>query len=211
VRPDGSVPRTDLRSRRFVSLDSLRWIIAHRAVTPWFLIRYWRFVRFRIAHPHIVVLGLLFLDRGVTITARRGYGRLVLEGFTHIGAGTAIRCHEGTMRIGAKCVIGRNVSINGYLDVDIGATTMIADNVYIADFDHRFDAIDIPIKDQGIVQSRVQIGRDVWLGTKTTVVRGVLIGDGAVIGANAVVTRDIPALGVAVGIPARVVRTRGHR
>ncbi|HYU66336.1 MAG TPA: acyltransferase, partial [Jatrophihabitantaceae bacterium] len=78
------------------------------------------------------------------------------------------------------------------------------------DFDHRYSDLDVPIKDQGIVKSPVRIGNDVWLGTKTTVVRGVRIGDGAVIGANAVVSRDVPAYGVAVGIPARVVHDRRH-
>jgi acetyltransferase-like isoleucine patch superfamily enzyme len=189
----------------------LRWVVAHRAVTPWFLIRYWRLARLRITHPNVIVLGLVFLDRGVTLQAQAGYGRLILGRFTHIGAGTALRCHEGTLRIGEKCIIGRNVSINCYLDVEIGATAMIADHVYIADFDHRFDDLDTPIKDQGIVKGRVAIGRDVWVGTKSTVVRGVRIGDGAVIGANSVVSRDVPALGVAVGSPARVVRTRGRR
>jgi len=183
-------------------------VIAHRAFTPWFLIRYWRFLRFRVANPNVIVQGLVFLDRGVTIQARPGYGRLILGSWIHIGAGSAIRCHEGTMRIGDKCIIGRDVSINCYLDVDIGAASMIADWVYIADFDHRFDDLQVPIKDQGIVKDRIRIGRDVWIGTKSTVVRGVRIGDGAVVGANSVVTRDLPARGIAVGSPARVVRTR---
>ena len=201
-------PPPQPRSARFLTRASLRWVIAHRAFTPWFLIRYWRFLRFRVANPNVIVQGLVFLDRGVTIQARPGYGRLILGSWIHIGAGSAIRCHEGTMRIGDKCIIGRDVSINCYLDVDIGAASMIADWVYIADFDHRFDDLQVPIKDQGIVKDRIRIGRDVWIGTKSTVVRGVRIGDGAVVGANSVVTRDLPARGIAVGSPARVVRTR---
>jgi acetyltransferase-like isoleucine patch superfamily enzyme len=108
-------------------------------------------------------------------------------------------------------VLGRNVSVNCYLDVEIGDSVLIADDVYISDFDHRFDDLTVPIKDQGIVKSRVRIGRDVWLGTKVTVARGVIIGDGAVIGANAVVTHDIPARAVAVGVPARVIKRRRSR
>jgi acetyltransferase-like isoleucine patch superfamily enzyme len=80
--------------------------------------------------------------------------------------------------------------------------------VYVSDFDHRTDDITRPIKDQGIVKSRVRVGDDVWLGAKVTVTRGVRIGRGAVVGANAVVTRDVPDYGVAVGVPARVIRTR---
>ena len=51
------------------------------------------------------------------------------------------------------------------------------------------------------------IGNNVWVGTKATILQGVTIGDNAVIGANAVVTRDIPANSIAVGAPARVVKT----
>jgi hypothetical protein len=64
------------------------------------------------------------------------------------------------------------------------------------------------IREQGVVVAPVRIGRNVWIGSKATVLKGVSIGDNAVIGANAVVTRDIPANAVAAGIPARVLRMR---
>jgi acetyltransferase-like isoleucine patch superfamily enzyme len=193
---------------RLFSLSSLRWVLRHRAWTPWYLARYWRFAMLRVRHPEVVTRGLVFLDRRVTITARRGAGRIVLGRWVHIGARTALRCHEGTLTVGDKSVVGRHVSVNCYLDVEIGDSVLVADDVYISDFDHRFDDLTIPIKDQGIVKSRVRIGRDVWLGTKVTVARGVTIGEGTVVGANAVVARDLPARVVAVGVPARVVKRR---
>ena len=203
------VPETDIwRSPRFLTLDSLRWVLRHHAYTPWYLVRYWRFLRFRLANPHVVTRGLVFLDRGVELYARRGHGRLVLGRWLHLGVGTALRCHEGTLSIGDKSVLGRDVSINCYLDVEIGAAALFADSVYISDFDHNFDNLDMPIKDQGIAKSRVRIEPDVWIGTKATVCRGVVIGAGSVIGANAVVSRDLPAYCVAVGSPARVVKDR---
>jgi acetyltransferase-like isoleucine patch superfamily enzyme len=110
--------------------------------------------------------------------------------------------------IGAKSVIGGGTVINSYLDVSIGEGALFADDVHITDFDHRTDRLDLPIKDQGIVTSPVRIGPDVWLGRGVTVLRGVDIGQGSVIGAHAVVTRDIPPYSVAVGAPARVVRSR---
>jgi acetyltransferase-like isoleucine patch superfamily enzyme len=54
----------------------------------------------------------------------------------------------------------------------------------------------------------VRIGPDVWLGTKVSVVRGVTIGQGCVVAANAVVNKDLPAYSVAVGVPAKVIRDR---
>lgn len=99
-------------------------------------------------------------------------------------------------------------SINSYLDVEIGAACIIADDVYIADFDHAYGSRELPVKDQGIVKVPVRIGDDVWLGTTVTVAKGVAVGDGCVVGANAVVTRDLPAYSVAVGAPAVIIRRR---
>ncbi|WAX57923.1 acyltransferase [Jatrophihabitans cynanchi] len=200
--------RVQLRSARFLTWASLRWVLRHRAYTPWYLVRYWRFFAFKVRNRHVITTGFVFLDRGVELYARRGYGRLILGRWIHLGVDTALRCHEGTLSVGDKCVLARDVSINCYLDVEIGDSTLIADNVYISDFDHNFADLTVPIKDQGIAKSRVRIGRDVWLGTKVTVARGVEIGEGSVVGANAVVTRDLPGHSVAVGVPARVIRDR---
>lgn len=197
-----------IRDARFLTLASLRWVIRHRAVTPWYLVRYWRFLRMRLANPGIVTRGMVFMDRGVEITVKRGYGRVVLGRWVHLGVGTALRCHEGTLAVGDKVVLGRDVSVNCYLDVEIGAATLFADDIYVSDFDHNFADLDVPIRDQGIAKSRVRIEPDCWLGTKVTVCRGVVVGHGSVIGANSVVTRDLPPYSVAVGAPARVVKSR---
>ncbi|PZS14192.1 MAG: acetyltransferase [Pseudonocardiales bacterium] len=196
------------RSARFCTLASLRWVLRNRAYTPWYLIRYWRFFGFKLRNPHVITTGFVFMDRGAEIYARRGYGRLVLGRWIHLGVRTAVRCHEGTLSVGDKGVLARDISINCYLDVEIGDCALIADYVYISDFDHQFADLEVPIKDQGIAKSRVRIGRNVWLGTKVTVARGVTIGEGAVVGANAVVTRDLPAYCVAAGMPARVIKDR---
>ncbi|MEO7262882.1 MAG: acyltransferase [Jatrophihabitantaceae bacterium] len=193
---------------RWLSVASLRWVLRHRAYTPWYLLRYWRFWRFKLANPHVVTTGFVFLGKNVELFARPGFGRLVLGRWVHLGDGTSLRCHEGTLRIGDKVVFGRNNVVNAYLDISIGAASIIADMVYVTDFDHVFADIERPIKDQGIVKSPVRIGADVWLANKVSVVRGTVIGDGCVVAANAVVTRDLPPYSVAVGVPARVVRNR---
>jgi acetyltransferase-like isoleucine patch superfamily enzyme len=201
-------PETELRSPRFVTLASLRWIVRHRAYTPWYLVRYWRFLLFRLRNRHVITRGMVFMDRGVELYARRGYGRLIIGRWVHLGVDTALRCHEGTLSVGDKTVLGRAVSINCYLDIEIGASVLFADDIYVSDFDHKFADLDVPIKDQGIAKSRVRIEPNVWVGTKVTVARGVVIGTGSVIGANAVVTHDLPPYSVAVGVPARVIKDR---
>jgi acetyltransferase-like isoleucine patch superfamily enzyme len=196
------------RSARFLTFASLRWVLRHRAYTPWYLVRYWRFLVLKLRNPHVVTRGFVFLDRGVEIECRRGYGRMILGRWLHLGVNTALRCHEGTLSVGDKAVLGRGVSVNCYLDIEIGAAALFADDIYVCDFDHKFTDLTIPIKDQGIAKSRVRIEPDVWLGTKVTVARGVVIGQGAVVGANAVVTHDLPPYSVSVGVPARVVKDR---
>lgn len=198
----------DPRQARFVTLASLRWVLRNRAYTPWYLVRYWRFCRFKLAHPHVVTTGFVFLGKRVEVVARPGYGRLVLGRWVHLGDGCSLRCHEGNLRVGDKVVFGRNIVVNAYLDVRIGAACILADLVYLTDFDHVFADVTVPIKDQGIVKSPVRIGSDVWLGTKVSVLRGTAIGDGSVIAANAVVTRDLPPYSIAAGVPARVIRNR---
>ena len=194
--------------RRFVSPESLRWALRHRAYTPYYLVRYWRFLRLRLRHPQVVTEGFVFLGKGVEISARRGYGRIVLGRWVHLGDLTRLRCHEGQLRIADKVVFGRDNTVNCYLDIEIGQATIVSDWVYICDFDHVTDDLDLPIKDQGIVKSPVRIGPDCWVGTKATVLRGSEIGRGCAVGAHAVVRGTADDFSVLAGVPARVIRIR---
>lgn len=198
----------DPRQARFLTVASLRWVVRHRAWTPYYLLRYLRFARLRLRHPDIVTEGFVFLGRGVELSTRRGYGRIVLGRWVHLGDRTALRAHEGTLRIGEKSVFGKENTVNCYLDIELGAATIVADWVYICDFDHRVDDLSKPIKDQGIVKSPVRIGPDVWVGTKVSILRGVTVGPGSVLAAHALVNRDVPAYAIVGGVPARVLRSR---
>lgn len=195
-------------SFRFLSPTSLRWVLRHGAWTPYYLVRYLRLLFLRLRQPSIILQGMVFLGRRVQLEARPGYGRLILGAFVHIGDDTALRSHEGTLRVGDKTVFGRSTIVNSYLDVEIGPGALIADFVYIGDFDHRTDDVGLPIKDQGIVKAPVRIGAGCWLGVKATVLKGCSVGDGAVVGANSVVTRHVPPFAVVVGAPARVIADR---
>jgi acetyltransferase-like isoleucine patch superfamily enzyme len=198
----------DPRQARFLTRDSLRWVIRNRAWTPWYLVRYWRFLVLRVRHPHIITEGFVFLGRRVEVHARRGYGRLVLGRWVHLGDENRLRVHEGTMRVGDKCVFGRDNTVNCYLDIEFGESTIVADWVYVCDFDHVYDDITVPIKDQGIVKSPVRIGADVWIGTKVSVLRGTDVGHGSVLAANAVVRGQVPPYSIVGGVPGRVLKDR---
>ncbi|MEU8225731.1 acyltransferase [Kribbella sp. NPDC048915] len=196
---------------RLLTVANLRWVVRHRAWTPYYLKRYWRFAWFRLRHPQVITEGFVFLGKRLEIVARPGHGRIVLGKWVHLGDETRLRAHEGTLRIGDKVVFARDVTVNTYLDIEIGASTLIADGTYICDFDHKTDDLDLPIKDQGLVKSPVRVGPDCWLATKVTITRGTDIGRGAVIGANSVARGNIPAYAIAAGVPAKVVGDRTAR
>lgn len=198
----------DPRQARFLTIASLRWIVRNRAWSWWYLVRYWRFFWFKIRNPHVITRGFVFLGKRVEVWARPGYGQLILGRWVHVGDENRLRCHEGVLTIGDKCVFGRDNTINCYLDTEIGAGTIVADWVYICDFDHVTDDIHTPIKDQGIVKSPVRIGADVWIGAKATVLRGASIGHGSVVAAHAVVRGSMPPFSIIGGVPARVLKNR---
>ena len=150
--------------------------------------------------------------------------RLASDAKFQIGAGcildydTTIEC-SGNLIVGERVIFGHHCTIGCKERIDIGDDCLLAEMISIRDHDHNFARTDIPIRAQGATAAPVVIGRDVWLGAKVTVLKGVTIGDGAIIGANAVVTRDIAPGAIAVGIPARVIKMRdgseisrkGHR
>jgi acetyltransferase-like isoleucine patch superfamily enzyme len=156
----------------------------------------------------VVFQGVVFTGKRVEFHARPAHGRLVLGPWCWIGNDNKLRAHEGQLTLGAKVVMGRDNVINTYLDVEVGATSILADWIYVCDFDHRYDRLDVPIKDQGIVKSPVRIGGDVWIGEKATVLRGVDIGHGSVVASHCLVNTDIPPFSIAVGVPVRVVKSR---
>jgi acetyltransferase-like isoleucine patch superfamily enzyme len=97
---------------------------------------------------------MLFTGKRVELRARPGHGRLVIGPWCWIGNDNKLRSHEGQLTLGAKVVLGRDNVVNSYLDVEVGDAAILADWIYVCDFDHRTDRLDIPIKDQGIVTSR---------------------------------------------------------
>ncbi|MFD4366446.1 acyltransferase [Rhodococcus sp. NPDC058521] len=200
--------RGDDEQTKFLTVASLKWVLANKAYTPWYLVRYYRLAKFRLANPHVILRGMLFLGKRVEIHATPELSRLEIGRWVHIGDGNAIRCHEGSLRIGDKVVFGKDNVVNTYLDIEIGASTLVADWCYITDFDHRMDDVTMPIKDQGIVKSPVRIGPDTWIAAKVSVLRNTRVGRGCVLGAHAVVKGDIPDFSIAVGSPARVVKNR---
>jgi acetyltransferase-like isoleucine patch superfamily enzyme len=108
--------------------------------------------------------------------------------------------------IGDRCLIGRGSGIVGHFSISIGNDVWTGHHVYITDQNHGYEDITIPISKQSQPERAVSIGDGSWLGHGSVVLPGVTIGQHVVIGANSVVTKDIPDFSVAVGVPAKVIR-----
>lgn len=147
---------------------------------------------------------------------------LMNEQFIEIGSQTMIGSHvalsagmvpgqqclsQPVVRIGDRCLIGRGSGIVGHFSIDIGDDVWTGHHVYITDQNHGYENIDLPISQQSMPEKPVRIGSGSWLGHGTVVLPGADIGEHVVIGANSVVTGVIPSFSVAVGAPARVVKS----
>ena len=110
------------------------------------------------------------------------------------------------IEIGNKSSIGVRAQIRGPLS--IGDNVMMGPEVVILTSNHRFDRLDITMDRQGSIIKPVKIGNDVWIGQRVMIMPGVKIGNGVIIAAGAVVTKDIPDYAVVGGVPAKVLKYR---
>jgi acetyltransferase-like isoleucine patch superfamily enzyme len=209
TKPDVDVPPEPL-PHRAGPLAVVRFWVRHRMVTPKYALLVARLAWQRFLTPagwRMSLDGMLFLGPHVTLQIGRGahirFGRWVW-----IGHGTKIRCHEGEVSIGDKTVMGQECTISAYQHVSIGEQCILADRVMLIDFDHNVAEVERPIRVQGIYKRDVRVGSNVWIGHGAQILRGVTVGDNAIVGANAVVTKDVPANAVVAGVPARIIRMR---
>ena len=173
--------------------------------------RYWRFLyrflRVKVLHPRVKTEGFVFLPRRYQVVVRRG-ASMRIGRWVWIGTGNALRCHEGELYIGDNTIFGTDNTVNCYAGVYIGPECLFADSVYIVDFDHNYWDPVISIRSQGISKQPVRLEGDIWVGEKASILRGVTVGRGSVIGAMSLVNRDVPPYAVVGGIPARVLGWR---
>lgn len=113
----------------------------------------------------------------------------------------------GTLSVGDNSNIGINANINGF--VSIGKDVLMGPDVIIMSRNHVFDNPNTPIRKQGYTEHRpVKIGDDVWISARVIILPGVTIGNGSVVAAGSIVTKDIPPYTVVVGVPAVPVKRR---
>jgi acetyltransferase-like isoleucine patch superfamily enzyme len=136
------------------------------------------------------------------------------EGRLEIGAGTLFEPNvwitapgDARVRIGEGSFLNLNVMVAAVELVEIGDHCMFANGCFITDGSHRFDDPDRPVPWQGFTtKGPTRVGDNVWCGANVVVTSGVTVGERCVIGANSVVTEDLPAFSIAAGAPAKVLK-----
>ena len=114
---------------------------------------------------------------------------------------------QARITIGSGCFLNRNTMLAAVELIEIGDHVMFANNCFVGDAEHRYDDPSKPVTWQGFEpKGPVRIGSNCWFGVGCVVTGGVKIGERSVIGANSVITRDLPAGVIAAGAPAKVIR-----
>jgi len=135
-------------------------------------------------------------------------GSITLGDGANIGPFSLIESRGGHVSIGAGTNVSPYMVAYGHGGLNIGERCIIGPGVSFIPANHNFDDTDTPIIEQGETCKGIEIGNNVWIAARVVVLDGVRIGEGSVIGAGAVVNADIPPFSVAVGVPAKVIRSR---
>lgn len=125
-----------------------------------------------------------------------------------VGRGSILSCKNGDIILEKNVNIGFNSEIFSGSKVVVGENTLIAAYVYIIGGGHDYSRVDIPISEQEKPSHGIKIEKNCWIGAGAEVFDNVTIGEDTIIGAGAVVSKDIPAFSIAAGIPARVAKSR---
>jgi galactoside O-acetyltransferase len=172
-----------------------------------------------VMHPHRIHLGArTVIGDNAVLDARSPASDEVIrlgEGVM-LSHGVVLSCKNGAISVGDRCGIGAYCvlsSVGSANPLAIGDDVVIGARSYLAGGgDYNMDRLDIPISKQGHTdQGGSRVSDGVWLGAGVSVLGGVTVGKGAVLGTGAVVVKDVPALAICGGVPARILRYRDGR
>ena len=180
-------------------------------IKPRFVLSVLRSLHFKIKYRGQLKINPLkvFLDQGVRINIGSS-GKIIFssqEGRIYIGRGCDLGASQGgVMEIRGGVFLNKGCTIEAREHVYVGADTMFGPNVSVFDNDHGFSQTGIPYRHQQHKCKPIRIGTNVWIGAGTFVVKGSLIEDSVVIGANSLVSRRLNNGSLYVGNPAKLVR-----
>ncbi|MBT65243.1 MAG: acetyltransferase [Puniceicoccaceae bacterium] len=171
---------------------------------------YWCGRRLALRHRNVTLPPSTHIHPGAKINPRNG---AIHFGENCVVADGAII--QGNVRFGDHCSVQPYTIITGYGSIEsptgqvtIGDKVRIASHGMMIAANHNFSDPNQAIHDQGLSHVPITIADDVWIGGRVNLTGGITIGHGTVIGGGSVVTKDIPPMSIAVGIPAKVVKSR---
>ena len=193
-----SILKTIYYSLRFYRPNKLALLIAKRSI-----VKIHKTSKINIANGRLQ-LGLDFLSRGKTSLTMDQGSQLNVNGYANICNGCRITIgKDAVLTLGNDVFINENSRIMVYKNLSIGNNCAISWDVNIIDTDHH------GIVDNAIIKPKehsISIGNNVWIGARATILKGVIIGDGAVIAAGSIVTRDVPPKCLVGGNPAKIIK-----
>ena len=165
-----------------------------------------------IRHPRKISIGNnTSVDENVVLDAKGIDNEgIVIGEHVIIGRNTILSCKGGSIHLDDYTNVSANCSLLSETKINLGKYCFLAGHCYlVAGGNHRFERTDIPIMFQpSLDKGGIMVGEDVWLGASVTVLDGVSIGKGSIIGAGAVVRESLPDYAIAAGIPAKKIKDR---
>ncbi|MEO1342464.1 MAG: acyltransferase [Cyanobacteria bacterium J06635_13] len=148
------------------------------------------------------------------IEIARNYADIKIGANCALDRGVTLLCSgeslfQPKIEIGANTYINRNTIIDAIALIKIGRDCAIAPNCYITDHDHGLDS-QLPPLHQPMIAEKTIIGDRVWIGANATILKGVQIGNDAVVGAGSVVTKDVPEKAIVAGVPTKVIKIKNN-
>lgn len=189
-------------------------LVLRRLMYPWLLGAVGRGVVFGqgvvLRHPAKIRIGSgVVVDDLVVLDAKGSTNRGIDIGEgVFLGRGTILSCKDGDITLGAHTNLGFHCEVFSGSTVTVGRQGLLAAYAYLVGGGHDFERSDLAVIEQPRLSRGIALGDNVWLGTGAKVLDGVTLGSHVVVGANAVVTTDLPEGAVAAGVPARILRQR---
>lgn len=152
------------------------------------------------------VAGKFRIDSGVTIL---GFENIELGEDVNFQHNSYVYATYANLRVGDRFFLGTNsqlCAVRG--DITIGDNTMVASNVVIRPDNHSYQDRYRPMMEQGYDVGKIVIGNDVWIGVNAVILKDVTIGEGSIVGAGSVVTKDVAPYTIVGGVPAKVIKQR---
>lgn len=148
------------------------------------------------------------IERGVTLYVDNEGSCITIGDDSYFSSNCILRTYNGWIKIGNNCTVNNYAFLYGHGGLEIGNNVRISTSVTIIPMNHIYEDPNVPICKQGIRAEGIKIEDDVWVGAGAKILDGVTIGKGSVVGAGAVVTKNIPPYSVSVGVPSKIIKKR---